>query len=118
MPRPTTRELPRFGRNDIVRILRERLALTCHEAAGVLEAVLDTIAESLEEGRSISLMGIGRFGVRNCPSKPGRNPKTGAYVRVPARRKAFFAMGRGFRKRLFEAIPDPETPPLEPESDR
>ncbi len=48
--------------------------------------MLAAIVESLRAGESIEVRGFGSFGIRHRAARIGRNPKTGAVVKVPAKR--------------------------------
>ena len=64
------------------------------DAAAIFDAMLETMAESLRAGSSIELRGFGSFRFRDRPARVGRNPKTGAEVKVPAKRVCYFKPGR------------------------
>ena len=64
------------------------------DAEVVVNAVLETMAEAIRSGSPIELRGFGSFRFRNRPARVGRNPKTGAEVRVPAKRICYFKPGR------------------------
>lgn len=44
----------------------------------------------MERGESVKLTGFGNFQLRNKTERPGRNPKTGVEVNIPARRVVTF----------------------------
>ncbi|MDR1041166.1 MAG: HU family DNA-binding protein [Deltaproteobacteria bacterium] len=98
---------PPLTRADIIQTIRARLSLSAREAGRVLEAVLDCIVETMEDGRQVTIPGLGRFGMRDTPSRPGRNPKTGVYAEVPGRRKPYFSVSRVFRERLLRSLSPP-----------
>ncbi len=70
------------------------------EVEAIVNAVFEQMAEALKAERRIELRGFGVFGVRVREAHPGRNPKTGEAVQVPARRNAFFTPGKELRDRL------------------
>jgi integration host factor subunit alpha len=93
---------PPLTRAELVQILRERLSISSRDANKLIESALDTIAESLAGGGSVSLTGLGRFQVKETPARPGRNPKTGAYAEVPKHYRPTFTMSRHLRDRLLD----------------
>ncbi|MDR3153533.1 MAG: HU family DNA-binding protein, partial [Deltaproteobacteria bacterium] len=95
-------DLPPLTRSDIVRTIRDRLSLSGRDAGRVLQAMIDCLAEAMAEGRTVSIAGLGRFGVRDSPARPGRNPKTGVFAAVPGRRRPYFSMSRVFRNRMLQ----------------
>ena len=62
---------------DIVNALYEKIGLSKKETANIVEVVLETLKENLEQGRKIKLAGFGNFVVRQKVARKGRNPKTG-----------------------------------------
>ena len=56
-----------------------------------LEAVFDSIRESLVKGESVQCAGLGKFYVTERAARDGRNPKTGEMVQVGARKITKFA---------------------------
>jgi integration host factor subunit beta len=82
--------------------LVERVAggssLTRKEAEVVVQAVLDSIVQSLKGGTKVELRGFGSFRLRNRAARIGRNPKTGARVHVPAKRVPYFKPGKDLKE--------------------
>ncbi len=82
--------------------LVERVAggssLTRKEAEVVVQAVLDSIVQSLKGGTKVELRGFGSFRLRNRAARIGRNPKTGAMVHVPAKRVPYFKPGKDLKE--------------------
>lgn len=60
----------------------------------VVTAVFERITEALVKGERVDLRGFGTFGIRHRRPRIARNPRTGASVSLPARKVAFFRMGR------------------------
>lgn len=78
--------------------IASRLNLRKKEAATVLEAVLDEIAESLERGEKVQLIPFGSFEVKERKEREGRNPRTGEKISINGRRVATFQPGKGLRE--------------------
>ena len=56
------------------------------------------LPEALRSGESIELRGFGSFRFRDRPARVGRNPATGAEVRVLAKRVCYFKPGKTLKK--------------------
>lgn len=69
-------------------------------AAKVVEAFLDTFIESLAGEGRLELRDFGTFRVKERKSRMGRNPRTGALVELPPRRRVAFKMGRVMKNRI------------------
>jgi DNA-binding protein HU-beta len=59
--------------------------------------VLDTIIGSVKKGDSVSLLGFGTFKLAARAARTGRNPATGATIKVPAAKLPKFAAGTAFK---------------------
>ncbi|MCK6472719.1 MAG: HU family DNA-binding protein [Planctomycetes bacterium] len=69
-------------------------------ATKVVEAFLDTFIEALASEGRLELREFGTFRVRERKSRMGRNPRTGAIVELPPRRRVSFKMGRVMKRRI------------------
>lgn len=76
---------------EIVDSVYERVGgFSKKEAAEVVEAVFDTMKETLAAGEKIKISGFGNFVVRDKKQRVGRNPQTGAPIPISARRVLTF----------------------------
>jgi integration host factor subunit beta len=80
--------------------------LTKKHAEVIVNAVFESIVDSLKDGEKIELRGFGSFRIRERNSRVGRNPKTGDRVKVPSKRVPYFKPG----KQLKELLNDRLTP--------
>ena len=86
-------------KSDIARTIAEETDLTLVKAEDVVEAVLETMKETLSRGEPVMLR---RFGPLRCTPKharEGRNPKTGEPAEIAARRVVRFSPGRRLKRR-------------------
>ena len=72
--------------------------LSKKDAEAIVQAVLDSIVESLKGGGKVELRGFGSFRLRERSSREGRNPKTGEKVFVPAKKVPYFKPGKDLRE--------------------
>lgn len=63
----------------------------------VVEDVLKGIAEAAAKGEEISLNGFGKFKVQNKPARDGRNPSTGATIKIAASKKIVFQPAKALK---------------------
>ena len=63
------------------------------KVAGLLEAVLDHISGALQRGDKVTLPGFGTFETRSRQARSGRNPRTGAPVKIAATTAPVFKAG-------------------------
>ena len=94
----------------MVRVTRARLrdavyretGLPLREAGGLVDAVLEAIAERLAAGEPVKLSGFGVFTVREKEARTGRNPGTGEAVLIPPRRVVTFRASKVLKRRIAE----------------
>lgn len=56
------------------------------EARKAVDALIRTTVQTLREGDKLTLTGLGTFCVQQKSERVGRNPRTGAAVKIPARK--------------------------------
>ena len=89
------------------------------EATEVVETFLSIIKESLERGETVKIAGFGNFVVRDKNERVGRNPQTGAEIKIAARRVVTFKASELLKQKLAGEEPPPttstpSTPPTTP----
>lgn len=72
--------------------------LSKKDAEVIVQAVLESIIESLQNGEKVELRGFGSFRLRERASRQGRNPKTGEKVFVPAKKVPYFKPGKDLKE--------------------
>jgi integration host factor subunit beta len=88
-------------KSDLVwRIRAQNPHLRLRDVEKIVDAILDEIAATLSRGNRIELRGFGTFSVKVREARTGRNPRTGALVRVPKRATPHFKAGQEVRERL------------------
>lgn len=58
-----------------------------------ISALIEIISGTLKKGDTVSLVGFGSFGVRKRAARTGRNPQTGAEIKIKAARVPVFKAG-------------------------
>ena len=66
-------------------------------AEDALNSFINTVKKSLGKGQPVSLVGFGTFGVSKRNARKGRNPQTGAEIKIPARKVPTFKAGKGLK---------------------
>ncbi len=69
----------------------------------VVNTIFDGMTEALKVSDRIEIRGFGSFQVKIREAREGRNPKTGAEVKIPAKRTPFFKVGKELKERIDEA---------------
>ena len=87
-------------KSSLIKQLARKTGKSTKESEAVVDAIFGQIAESLERGQRVELRGFGTFGLKERKAKDGRNPKTGEFVSVAAKRVMFFKAGKELRERV------------------
>jgi DNA-binding protein HU-beta len=67
-------------------------------AAGkALDSMIDGVIKALKKMNKVSLVGFGTFSVSKRKARTGRNPQTGAAIKIPARKMPKFSAGKAFK---------------------
>ena len=89
--------------------LMHSLNFSKKDAQGCVEAFFDEIRRGIIQDDEVKLPGLGKFVARQKPDRPGRNPKTGEYVKIKARKVVTFKAGQ----KLKTSIENADFPELE-----
>lgn len=83
----------------VARVARDS-GLTKAAATRAIDALLDNVTRTLKKRDKVTLVGFGTFTVSRRRARAGRNPRTGAVLKIAARRAPKFTAG----KELKDAI--------------
>ncbi len=87
-------------KSDIINMLHSETDLTKKEATIVLDTFFNEMAGALAKGGRVEIRGLGSFHVRKYKAYTGRNPKTGAKVKIKPKKLPFFKPGKKLRERV------------------
>jgi DNA-binding protein HU-beta len=82
-----------MNKGEFVEALADRLDVSRAQADRALSTVLEIIAERMAAGEKISFTGFGSFEVSERAERTGRNPQTGASIKIAASRVPKFSAG-------------------------
>lgn len=80
-------------KSELVEAVATKAGLTKADALRAIDATFETITCALKEGNRVPLVGFGTFAVSRREAREGRNPQTGATVKIPARNAVTFKAG-------------------------
>lgn len=85
---------------ELVEFMAEKAGLTKADASRALEAFMEGVTKGLKKSKKVTLVGFGTFTSKRREGRTGRNPQTGAAVKIPARNAVSFKVG----SKLKEAV--------------
>ena len=89
-------------KKEMAKRIAAELGMTEVKAKAVIQVTLDAIVEAIGEDGRIELRNFGVFQVRERKDRMGRNPRTGAQVRIPGKRVVVFKPGKEMAQRILK----------------
>jgi DNA-binding protein HU-beta len=83
-----------MNKGDLINKVAEGAGITKAQASDALNAVIEGISGALKSGDKITLIGFGTFSVSQRDARTGRNPQTGASIKIPAKNMVKFKPGK------------------------
>ena len=86
-----------MNKTELVAAVAEKAGLSKKNAEVAVAAVIDSVVESLKKGDKVSLLGFGTFEVRKRAARTGKNPQTGAAIKIAACKVPAFKAGKALK---------------------
>jgi nucleoid DNA-binding protein len=87
-----------MNKNELIHKVSKDAGLRRAQAVRAVKSVVTAIRDTIKTGGKISLTGLGTFKVKARKARPGRNPKTGETISIPAGRKISFKPSLSLKK--------------------
>ena len=89
-----------MNREELISEISKKAKVSKKVAGDVLSATLDSIKSSVKKGSKVTLVGFGTFERRQRAARMGRNPQTGASLKIAAKKVPAFSAGKKFKELL------------------
>ena len=86
-----------MNKEQLLQTMAAKASITKKQAGEALDAVIDGITDALKKGASVALTGFGTFQTSKRAARDGRNPATGAKIKIPAMTVPKFKAGKGLK---------------------
>ena len=86
-----------MNKTELIDAIAAAADLPKASAGRALDAVVDSITESLQKGDQVALVGFGTFSVKHRAARAGRNPQTGATIQIRAANVPGFKAGKALK---------------------
>lgn len=87
-----------MNKSQLIDAIASEAKLTKVDAKKALEAFVKVTGTTLKKGDKIALIGFGSFSVAAKPARTGRNPRTGAAIKIAAKKVVKFKAGAELSK--------------------
>jgi DNA-binding protein HU-beta len=91
-----------LNKAELIDAAADRAEIAKNSMSAALDAVLETITETVARGDKVTLTGFGTFERRHREARTGRNPQTGAEMQIPAQHSPAFKAGKAFKDAVAE----------------
>jgi DNA-binding protein HU-beta len=85
-------------KNELIAAVADKAQMTKTAAASAVDATFDAITGALKKGGEVKIMGFGNFRVVKRAAREGRDPRTGAPVKIKAAKRPRFSAGKGLKE--------------------
>jgi DNA-binding protein HU-beta len=86
-----------MNKSDLIEAMADAADISKSAAGRALDGLTDAIAVALKNGENISLIGFGTFSVKERAARTGRNPQTGATIKIKASKSPSFKAGKALK---------------------
>jgi len=86
-----------MNKSELVAQVAKDTKLSKSEAEKALNSIVSNVKKTLKKGDSVSLVGFGTWSVAKRNARTGRNPQTGASIKIPAKKVPKFSPGKGLK---------------------
>ncbi|MDI9461429.1 MAG: HU family DNA-binding protein [Saccharofermentanales bacterium] len=89
-----------MNKTDLIDAVAKKTKLSKKDSELAINAVLNTITDTLAEGEKVVLVGFGTFEVRQRAARKGRNPSTKEEIHIPASKAPVFKAGKNLKEKV------------------
>jgi DNA-binding protein HU-beta len=86
-----------MNKTELIAAIAEEAGLTKADAGKALDAITSSVTGALKQGDSVTLIGFGTFKVSKRAARTGRNPQTGAEIKIAASNSPAFTAGKALK---------------------
>jgi len=87
-----------MNKEELVKAVADKAKVSQKLSGEVIAAVVDTIEKTVAKGKKVTLVGFGTFEARKRAARTGRNPQTGAAIKIAAKTVPAFTAGKKFKE--------------------
>ena len=89
-----------MNKAELIAQIAEDAGVSKTQANAALDSFVATVTKTLKKGDKVTLVGFGTFSVSKRAARTGRNPQTGATIKIKANKVAKFKAGKELSGKL------------------
>lgn len=90
-----------MNKSSLINTLAEKMNTHRQVSEFIVNSIFDDMTEALVRGEGIEIRGFGSFSTRKYKAYTGRNPKTGARIKIKPKKLPFFKVGKDLKERIM-----------------
>jgi DNA-binding protein HU-beta len=89
-----------MNKSELIKHIATKSEISQAAAGRALGSLIEAVTKTLKKGGTVSLVGFGSFSVTKRKGRTGRNPSTGAAIKIKAAKVPRFRPGKGLKDAL------------------
>ena len=89
-----------MNKTELIEHIASKSDISKAAATRALASIMDAVKKTLKKGDTVTLVGFGTFSVTKRAARTGRNPRTGAALKINAAKVPRFKPGKGLKDAL------------------
>ncbi|CAO1663665.1 nucleoid-associated protein HU-beta [Salinicola sp. LHM] len=86
-----------MNKSELIEAIAASADIPKAAATRALDAMIESVSDSLKKGDSVALVGFGTFAVKERAARTGRNPQTGKPIEISAAKVPSFKAGKALK---------------------
>ncbi|AJY50574.1 MAG: DNA-binding protein HU-beta [Halomonas sp.] len=86
-----------MNKSELIEAIAASADIPKAAATRALDAMVESVTDSLKKGDSVSLVGFGTFAIKERAARTGRNPQTGQPIQISAAKVPSFKAGKALK---------------------
>ena len=86
-----------MNKSELIDAIAAKAELSKADVGRALDSFVEVLAKALKKNDKVALVGFGTFSVRKRAARTGRNPKTGAPLKIAASKNPAFKAGKALK---------------------
>ena len=87
-----------MNKEELVKEISKKADISQRLAGEILDTTIESIEKAVSKGKKVTLVGFGTFEPRKRAARTGRNPRTGAELKIAAKVVPAFTAGKKFKE--------------------
>ena len=89
-----------MNKAELIAKIANDAVITKTQSNAVVDSFVEAVTKTLKGGGKVTLVGFGTFSVSKRAARNGRNPQTGAVIKIKAKKVARFKAGKELQAKL------------------